>query len=59
MATQQIVQSTRSATLADVLDRVLDKGLVVAGEEGDGAGDGLLEERSQSVIALTPRADEP
>ncbi|WP_257448575.1 gas vesicle protein GvpJ [Archangium lipolyticum] len=32
MATQQIVQSPRSATLADVLDRVLDKGLVVAGD---------------------------
>ncbi|QRN94922.1 gas vesicle protein [Archangium violaceum] len=32
MSTQHIVQSPRSATLADVLDRVLDKGLVVAGD---------------------------
>jgi hypothetical protein len=32
MASQSIVQSPRGATLADVLDRVLDKGLVVAGD---------------------------
>jgi hypothetical protein len=32
MTTQRIVQSPRGATLADVLDRVLDKGLVVAGD---------------------------
>jgi hypothetical protein len=32
MAEQRIVQSPRGATLADVLDRVLDKGLVVAGD---------------------------
>jgi Gas vesicle protein len=32
MTAQHIVQSPRSATLADVLDRVLDKGLVVAGD---------------------------
>jgi hypothetical protein len=32
MTTQQIVQGPRGATLADVLDRVLDKGLVVAGD---------------------------
>jgi hypothetical protein len=29
---QRIVQGPRNATLADVLDRVLDKGLVVAGD---------------------------
>ncbi len=32
MTTQRIVQSPRGATLTDVLDRVLDKGLVVAGD---------------------------
>ncbi|MFL5345787.1 MAG: gas vesicle protein [Hyalangium sp.] len=32
MTAQRIVQSTQGATLADVLDRVLDKGLVVAGD---------------------------
>lgn len=32
MTTQRMMQSPRSATLADVLDRVLDKGLVVAGD---------------------------
>ncbi|MFL5353312.1 gas vesicle protein [Archangium sp.] len=32
MTASNIVQSTRSATLADVLERVLDKGLVVAGD---------------------------
>ncbi len=32
MTSQRIVQGPRSATLADVLDRVLDKGLVVAGD---------------------------
>jgi hypothetical protein len=32
MTAQRIVQSPRTATLADVLDRVLDKGLVVAGD---------------------------
>lgn len=32
MAEQRIVQGPRGATLADVLDRVLDKGLVVAGD---------------------------
>jgi hypothetical protein len=32
MASQSIVQGPRGATLADVLDRVLDKGLVVAGD---------------------------
>jgi hypothetical protein len=32
MTSQRIVQSPRNATLADVLDRVLDKGLVVAGD---------------------------
>jgi hypothetical protein len=32
MAAQNIVQGPRSATLADVLERVLDKGLVVAGD---------------------------
>ncbi|MDY7233110.1 gas vesicle protein [Hyalangium rubrum] len=32
MTTQRIVQGPRGATLADVLDRVLDKGLVVAGD---------------------------
>ena len=32
MTSQRIVQSTQGATLADVLDRVLDKGLVVAGD---------------------------
>jgi hypothetical protein len=32
MTSQRIVQSSRGATLADVLDRVLDKGLVVAGD---------------------------
>jgi hypothetical protein len=31
-AQHSIVQSPRNATLADVLDRVLDKGLVVAGD---------------------------
>lgn len=32
MAEQRIVQNPRGATLADVLDRVLDKGLVIAGD---------------------------
>jgi hypothetical protein len=32
MTSQRIVQGPRGATLADVLDRVLDKGLVVAGD---------------------------
>src|SRR5687768_11875219 len=32
MTTQRIVQSPRGSTLTDVLDRVLDKGLVVAGD---------------------------
>jgi hypothetical protein len=32
MTSQRIVQSPKNATLADVLDRVLDKGLVVAGD---------------------------
>jgi gas vesicle protein GvpA/GvpJ/GvpM family len=32
MTSQRIVQGPRNATLADVLDRVLDKGLVVAGD---------------------------
>jgi hypothetical protein len=32
MTSQRIIQSPRNATLADVLDRVLDKGLVVAGD---------------------------
>lgn len=32
MTAQNIVQGPRSATLADVLERVLDKGLVVAGD---------------------------
>ena len=32
MASQHIIQGPRNATLADVLDRVLDKGLVVAGD---------------------------
>jgi len=32
MAEQRIVQGPRGATLADVLDRVLDKGLVIAGD---------------------------
>jgi hypothetical protein len=32
MAEQRIVQGPRGASLADVLDRVLDKGLVVAGD---------------------------
>ncbi|MBN1205578.1 MAG: gas vesicle protein [Myxococcaceae bacterium] len=32
MTAQRIVQSPRSLTLADVLERVLDKGLVVAGD---------------------------
>ena len=32
MTSQHIVQSPKNATLADVLDRVLDKGLVVAGD---------------------------
>ena len=32
MTSQRIIQGPRNATLADVLDRVLDKGLVVAGD---------------------------
>ncbi|HZI08235.1 MAG TPA: gas vesicle protein GvpJ [Archangium sp.] len=32
MTSQRIMQGPRNATLADVLDRVLDKGLVVAGD---------------------------
>jgi len=32
MTSQRIVQSPKNATLADVLDRVLDKGFVVAGD---------------------------
>ncbi len=32
MKQQAITQSTNSATLADVLERILDKGLVIAGD---------------------------
>lgn len=32
MNTQRIQQSTNSATLADLLERILDKGIVIAGD---------------------------
>lgn len=59
MQTQQMVHSTQSTNLADILERVLDKGIVIAGDISIHLADvELLNIRIRLLISSVEKAKE-